>query len=107
MGKIKIDTKDTPKASGYKSLLRNEPDNKISEDIKQPDVQTSDHSDSQTARQAKGKRAKYKDNPAYKMSTYYMKRDLETQLQLLSISSKRDLSDLVNEAVSELIKKHS
>lgn len=107
MGKIKIDAKDTPKASGYKSLLRNEPENTFSEAIIKPDIQTSSNADIQTAKQAKERRAKYKDNPAYKMSTYYIKRDIETQLQLLSISSNRDLSDLVNEAISELLKKHS
>lgn len=58
--------------------------------------------------QTAGKKGpKYNNNPEFKKTTYYIRRDLERQLQLLSLSESKDLTELVNQAIEDFVHKSS
>lgn len=73
-------------------------------DKKKPTSKASRQITSKTARQDTGKTVKHS---AIKKATYYIKEpSLIKELKLLSVEKERDLSDLVTEAIRDLIRKY-
>lgn len=106
MAKFSIDKKDIPKRG--KSLLLSDEATKTdataASSIKgRSEVQAVNLPEGQTVNK---KGPKYNNNPEYKKTTYYIRRSLEMNLQMLSLQQDRDLTELVNEAIRDLVDKY-
>jgi hypothetical protein len=69
------------------------------------DSQTAKQLDGRTAKRPARPTAKSKD-PAYIKQTFYICRELSKGLHILSIHQSKELSELVNESIKDLLTKH-
>lgn len=99
--KFNILDKDKPKKKGKDYLFQKEQEPENSAEMSEGQKVTLPE-----GQQVNKKGPKYNNNPEFKKTTYYINRTLEMNLQILSLQQNKDLTELVNEAIGDLLHKY-